>query len=199
MGHVDICVTQNVPHNLRPCAFAHHMAAEPATTDTAPSPKPEPSPRVGHSSIVGPLGAVGWDHGANRASNDAAVSIVPPIIRTAGFPQYGWKVGLSGSAFPHVAQVKPAPGIPCPALGLPLPFVHSVPSSCAPLCVGTMDSVMHRHSRSWLLYPRGPRSGLGYSVPVHPRLFDLIRPTRRHIPISPHGDLYGMPSLCWCA
>jgi hypothetical protein len=26
MGHVDICVTQNVPHNLRPCAFAQHMA-----------------------------------------------------------------------------------------------------------------------------------------------------------------------------
>src|SRR5271169_4369915 len=37
----------------------------------------------------------------------------PLSFRTAGFPQYGWKVGLSGSAFPHVAQVKPAPGIPC--------------------------------------------------------------------------------------
>jgi len=47
-------------------------------------------------------------------------------------------------------------------VGLRLPFVHSVASSCAPLCVGTMDSVMHRHSRSWLLYARGPRSGLGY-------------------------------------
>jgi hypothetical protein len=40
----------------------------------------------------------------------------PPLsFRTAGFPQYGWKVGLSGSAFPHVAQVKPAPGMPCPS------------------------------------------------------------------------------------
>jgi hypothetical protein len=28
-------------------------------------------------------------------------------------PQYGWKVGRSGSAFPHVVQVKPAPGMPC--------------------------------------------------------------------------------------
>src|SRR5229473_2666 len=38
----------------------------------------------------------------------------PPLsFRTAGFPQYGWKVGLSGSAFPRVAQVKPAPGMPC--------------------------------------------------------------------------------------
>ena len=40
----------------------------------------------------------------------------PPLsFRTAGFPQYGWKVGLSGSAFPRVAQVKPAPGMPCAA------------------------------------------------------------------------------------
>jgi hypothetical protein len=38
----------------------------------------------------------------------------PPLsFRAAGFPQYGWKVGLSGSAFPRVAQVKPAPGMPC--------------------------------------------------------------------------------------
>ena len=38
----------------------------------------------------------------------------PPLsFRTAGFPQYGWKVGLSSSAFPHVAQVKPTPGMPC--------------------------------------------------------------------------------------
>ena len=112
--------------------------------------------------------------------------MVPPIIRTAGFPQYGWKVGLSGSAFPHVAQVKPAPGIPCATLGLRLPFVHSVASSNAPLCVGTMDSVMHRHSRSWLLYPRGPRSGLGCSVPVHPRLFDLttVRLSNPHIDVT---------------
>ena len=33
-------------------------------------------------------------------------------FRTAGFPQYGWKAGLSGSAFPRAARVKPAPGIP---------------------------------------------------------------------------------------
>ena len=37
----------------------------------------------------------------------------PPLsFRTAGFPQYGWKVGLSDRAFPRVAQVKPAPSIP---------------------------------------------------------------------------------------
>src|ERR1700736_3803172 len=33
-------------------------------------------------------------------------------FRTAGFPQYGWKGGFQGAAFPHAARVKPAPGIP---------------------------------------------------------------------------------------
>jgi hypothetical protein len=35
----------------------------------------------------------------------------PLSFRTAGFPQYGWKAGLSGGAFPSPSQVKPAPGI----------------------------------------------------------------------------------------
>ncbi len=46
------------------------------------------------------------------------------------------------------------------------------------------------------LSPRGPRSGPGYSVPVHQHLIDPIRPTRRHISISPLCGLYEMPSLC---
>jgi hypothetical protein len=48
---------------------------------------------------------------------------------------------------------------PAHHVGLRLPFVHSVASSGAPLCVGTMDSVMHRHSRSSLL------DGLGDAPP----------------------------------
>ena len=35
----------------------------------------------------------------------------PLSFRTAGFPQYGWKAGLSGGAFPSYSQLKPAPGI----------------------------------------------------------------------------------------
>ena len=35
----------------------------------------------------------------------------PLSFRTAGFPQYGWKAGLSSGAFPSPSQVKPAPGI----------------------------------------------------------------------------------------
>jgi hypothetical protein len=37
---------------------------------------------------------------------------LPLSFRTAGFPQYGWKAGISDSAFPRVASVKPVPGIP---------------------------------------------------------------------------------------
>jgi hypothetical protein len=37
----------------------------------------------------------------------------PLSFRTAGFPQYGWKIGFSGSAFPRLAQVKLAPSMPC--------------------------------------------------------------------------------------
>jgi hypothetical protein len=124
----------------------------------------------------------------------------PPLsFRTAGFPQYGWKVGLSGSAFPHVTQVKPAPGMPCASCKFASTLRALRCPRCVPHCVGTVDSVAHCHLRSRLLYPRGLRSGLGSSVPAHLRLIDLIRPTRRHIPISPLGGLYGMPSLCWCA
>src|SRR5215471_18582076 len=58
---------------------------------------------------------------------------------------------------------------------------------------------MHRHEAEYSAYPRGPRSGPGFIVPIHHHLSDLIRPTRRHIAISPHGGLYAMPSLCGSA
>jgi len=47
-----------------------------------------------------------------------------------------------------------------------------------------------------LPYPRGPRSGSGYVVPIHQPLIGPIRPTREHIPTSPAGGLYKMPVLC---
>jgi hypothetical protein len=58
---------------------------------------------------------------------------------------------------------------------------------------------MHRRGGRLPHRPRGPRSGPGYSVPVRHHLIGLIRPTRRHIAISPHGGLYAMPSLCGSA
>ena len=46
------------------------------------------------------------------------------------------------------------------------------------------------------LYPRGPRSGPGYAVPVHHHLLGPIRPSREHIPTSPQSGLYATSSLC---
>src|SRR5215472_17008714 len=58
--------------------------------------------------------AVGEARGADRASNDADVSSIPLSFRTAGFPQYGWKDGVSDGAFQRVGQLKPAPGMRWP-------------------------------------------------------------------------------------
>jgi hypothetical protein len=48
----------------------------------------------------------------------------PQSFRTAGFPQYGWKAGLSDGAFPSAGRLKPAPGIRRFPLGLRPSFVH---------------------------------------------------------------------------
>jgi hypothetical protein len=50
----------------------------------------------------------------------------PLRFRTAGFPQYGSKAGLSVGAFPLSMQVKPTPGVPCLFSGLLPTFASSV-------------------------------------------------------------------------
>src|SRR5450830_979249 len=57
-------------------------------------------------------------------------------FRTAGFPQYGWKAGLSGGAFPSATQLKSAPDMRCLSSGLHPPFVHLVVTTFVPHCVG---------------------------------------------------------------
>src|SRR3954447_6910235 len=123
----------------------------------------------------------------------------PRSFRTAGFPQYGWKAGLSGGAFPDRQRLKPAPGIHLLSPGLPSPFVHLSVKAVVPYCAGPLTMMMHRLGGWVALRPRGPRSGPGYAVPVRPRLTGPIRPTRRHIATSPQGGLYAMPSLCGSA
>jgi len=86
--------------------------------------------------------------------------------------------------------------------GLPSELVCHRPScsllpSLIPCSVSEMDALVSTSVRAdQPLYPRGPRSGPGYAVPVHPHLIGPIRPTRRHIPTSPPRGLYEMPSLC---
>src|SRR6266853_104379 len=60
----------------------------------------------------------------------------PLSFRTAGFPQYGWKAGLSDGAFPDITQLKSAPDIRCMTAGLHPPFVHPVVAAIIPLRVG---------------------------------------------------------------
>ena len=124
----------------------------------------------------------------------------PPIIPYGEFSRStAGRLAFQAAPFPVPFGSSQHRACPSRHEGLHLSFVHCVAAPYVRRCVRTVGSVVYRHSRSCLLYPRGPRSGLGYSVPVHQRLTDLIRPARGHIPISPTCGLYGMPSLCRCA
>src|SRR6266496_5892135 len=107
----------------------------------------------------------------------------PPLkFRTASFPRYGFKAGISDKACPVVwfAFVLRA-----------LCLHHAFPALCQGRC-----AYEHFRASGLPLYPRGPRSGPGYAVPVHHHLVGPIRPTHGHILISPTCGLYLMPSLC---
>jgi hypothetical protein len=110
----------------------------------------------------------------------------PPLsFRTAGFPRYGWKAGISGGAFPRHRSVKPAPGMPMRSRSLPPSFAHLVATTGYPALCRACGSIVHRHGGWGALRPRNPRSGPGYAVLVHHHLIGPIRPTRGHIAISP--------------
>jgi len=115
------------------------------------------------------------------------------------FPSTAGRMAFQTAPSQHVAQLKPAPGMRWPRIGLPPSFVHRVRiHECPALCrVGYAP--MHRRGGWVVLLPRGPRSGPGYAVPVRHHLFDPIRPTRRHIATSPQSGLYAMPSPCGSA
>jgi hypothetical protein len=106
-------------------------------------------------------------------------------FRTAGFPQYGFKAGISDGAFLR----QPSRAVCFHPSCSPRRYSGPVQSRSDPL--GEAPPCK-RHSS---LYPRGPRSGPGYAVPIRHRLLGPIRPTCRHIEISPHCGLYPMPSL----
>ena len=75
--------------------------------------------------------------------------------RTAGFPRYGSKAGLSDGAFPALSPVKPAPGgTPCQ-----LRFASTLRVSRGglrtPFRVGASFSVKHHHSTDFVGLPQG--------------------------------------------
>ena len=119
-------------------------------------------------------------------------------FRTAGFPRYGFKASLSGRAFPNLAEVKPAPGMPVSTPGLHRPFArfhhrHSGLALCPGLAVLPRAAV--REARG-LPTPGVLGSGPSSAVSVHPR---VLRP---HPSVSrARGDfaasgLYPASSLC---
>jgi hypothetical protein len=153
----------------------------------------------GRDGCFQPPPAVGWDRGADRASNDADVSSIPPIIPYGGFSPVrleGWPVrrDLPSSSFSLSLL---------PACASDDWFVFALrasrgrydgPALCRAL------GLDHAPPGGWVsLRPRGPRSGPGCSVPVRRHLIGPIRPARGRIAISPHGGLYAMPSLCGSA
>ena len=75
---------------------------------------------------IGMMQIVGWDDGANRASNDAAVSIVPPKMPDCGFslgtaPKLACQTGPSLIA----RQLSLLPAYPSRGTSLPPSFVLS--------------------------------------------------------------------------
>ena len=129
------------PQNLRPVALKipRYPARHP--------PRCEGSLRLMAGRVCCRLRAAGRFVAALRASHASRISrdrmsgrieartglrMMPTFPRsplsfgTAGFPQYGWKAGLSGGAFPGVSRLKSAPDIRRPTAGLRPPFVHLV-------------------------------------------------------------------------
>ena len=120
--------------------------------------------------------------GRNEARS--GLRMMPPFprsplkSRTAGFPQYGFKAGVSDGAFPattsssrHAVCVRPS------CTSLPAPYPRSESRNAVRWRTTVQAAIP--------LYPRGPRSSPGYSVPDHHHLIGPMRPTHRHISISP--------------
>jgi Fic family protein len=102
---------------------------------------------------------------------------------------------MSDSAFPMRQRFKPAPGVRQLRHGLHPSFAHFVVRIGCPALCRAEDSAVCRHWSRVLLRPRGPRSGLGYSVPVHQRLSapsDPLAGTSRFRRLS---GLYAMPKV----
>ena len=108
------CTEGGPPHLLTASASRSDCLTRPKTRPARSlvNASTPPSRAAPHDSGPMWVGRVRWWRGSGLRMMPTFPP--PPLsFRTVRFPQYGWKVGLSGSAFPHVTQVKPAPGIPC--------------------------------------------------------------------------------------
>lgn len=95
--------------------------------------------------------------------------------------------------FPSTAGRPVYQTVPYPSSASSSRRMACIRPSCTSLPVAPYPRSKSRGAVPWYttvqrplpLYPRGPRSGPGYAVPVHHHLVDPMRPTRQHIPISP--------------
>src|SRR5436190_18307799 len=60
----------------------------------------------------------------------------PLSFRTGGFPQYGWKAGLSGWAFPDRKSTRLNPSHTVLTHAVPSPYMHCRVGAVAPYCAG---------------------------------------------------------------
>jgi hypothetical protein len=90
-------------------------------------------------------------NGSGRTKARIGLRMMPPFpssplrFRTAGFPQYGSKAGLSDRAFPDPASVKLAPSIPVALIRFATTLRALRSSMGSPFSVGATCSVDHRH------------------------------------------------------
>ena len=149
----------------------------------APRPPPNTPPMmapVAPPTIAPPTGScdaascIGIARAMARQAEDPKARINPALLsfRTAGFLQYGRKVGFPNGAFLDRRQLKPAPGMRCPSSSLHPPFMHFGVNAVIPDAPPWRD----------ITPPRRPRSGSGYSVPIRHHLCDCdpIRPPSSH-------------------
>ena len=106
----------------------------------------------------------------------------PPLkFRTAGFPQYGFKISLSDPACPGRREVKPAPGIPSGASGFAM--ILRTPPATGSTGLRSLAPKGNPEGSSPQDAPLTPGvlgSDLRYAVSDPPRYYDPIRQSRRH-------------------
>ena len=78
-------------------------------------------------------------------------------FRTVGFPQYGFKAGLSDRAFPFDATLA--------SVGLPLSFVLPATRVGSPFCAGGRCALEHLRSSGPAALPQGPSLQTGFFCP----------------------------------
>ena len=113
----------------------------------------------------------------------------PLSFRTVGFPQYGWKAGISDGPSRRLRGLRVVRFASVLRVPRCLYRCFLVLSRGA-RCVGTPP-----FKRPLPLYPRGPRYGPGYAVPVHHHLLTPCAPLASTSRFHGHR-LYEMPSLC---